>query len=79
MAEPKISTQPIAEKKSSYRKWIEAEGMALMEGFYIEDIKDVPLQSWERTGGTAVKPTIPISAKFLPVKASNHKGTSLKR
>jgi hypothetical protein len=25
MAEPMISTQPIAEKKNSYRKWIEAE------------------------------------------------------
>src|SRR6266850_1305275 len=55
MAEPKISTQPIAEKKSSYRKWIEAEGMALMEGFFIEDIKDVPLQPWERTGGLGVR------------------------
>jgi oxalate decarboxylase/phosphoglucose isomerase-like protein (cupin superfamily) len=55
MAEPKISTQPIAEKKSSYRKWIEAEGMALMEGFFIADIKDVPLQPWERTGGLGVR------------------------
>ena len=55
MAEPKISTQPIAEKKSSYRKWIESEGIALIEGFFIEDIKNVPLQPWERNGGSGVR------------------------
>ena len=55
MAEPKISTTPIAENKSSYRKWIEAEGIPLVEGFFIEDIKKVPLQPWERKGGLAAR------------------------
>src|SRR5262252_4367939 len=55
MPEPKISNQPIAEKKSSYQKWIKAEGIALLEGFFIEDIKDVPLKPWERIGGLAVR------------------------
>lgn len=55
MPEPKISTQVIAEKKSSYRKWIESEGIALVEGFFIEDIKTVPLQPWKRKGGLAVR------------------------
>jgi hypothetical protein len=39
MGEPKVSDKPIAEKKGSYRKWVEAEGVSLIEGFFIEDIK----------------------------------------
>jgi oxalate decarboxylase/phosphoglucose isomerase-like protein (cupin superfamily) len=53
--QPKISDQSIAEKKSSYRKWIEAEGVPLMEGFFIEDLKTIPLQPWERKGGLGVR------------------------
>ena len=55
MPEPKISDKPIAEKKSSYRKWIEAEGIPLVEGFFIEDIKKVELSPWERIGGSAAR------------------------
>jgi len=55
VVQPKISTQPIAEHKSSYRKWIEAEGIPLVEGFFIEDVKKVPLAPWQRQGGTAVR------------------------
>ena len=55
MSEPKISSQPIAEKKSSYRKWIEAESIPLIEGFFIEDIKEVPLKPWERKGALGTR------------------------
>jgi len=55
MSEPKISSQPIAEKKSSYRKWVEAERIPLMEGFFIEDIKQVPLEPWERKRGLGAR------------------------
>ena len=55
MSEPKISSQPIAEKKSSYRKLVEAERIPLMEGFFIEDIKQVPLELWERKGGLGAR------------------------
>ncbi|MFQ5851528.1 MAG: cupin domain-containing protein [Candidatus Binatia bacterium] len=55
MGEPKISTQPIAEKKSSYRKWVEAEGIPLIEGFFIEDIRTVALKPWKRKGGLGVR------------------------
>ena len=53
--EPRISTQPIAEKKSSYRKWIEAEGVPLIEGFFIEDLNSVPLHPWDRKGGLGAR------------------------
>ncbi len=55
MLEPKISTQVIAEKKSSYRKWIEAEKIPLIEGFFIEDINSVPLSHWARVGAPAAR------------------------
>ncbi|MBI4527605.1 MAG: cupin domain-containing protein [Deltaproteobacteria bacterium] len=51
MAEPKISNQQIAEKKSSYRKWVEAEGVPLIEGFFVDDINTLPLKPWDRKGG----------------------------
>ncbi len=52
---PKISTQPIAEKKSSYRKWIESEGIPLIEGFFIEDLKTMALYPWDRKGGLGAR------------------------
>lgn len=55
MGEPQISSQPIAEKKSSYHKWIEGEGIPLIEGFFIEDIKEVPLEPWGRKGGLGAR------------------------
>jgi len=55
MPEPKISTQQIAEKKSSYRKWIDAEGVPLIEGFFLDDIAAAPLSPWDRVGGNAVR------------------------
>jgi len=53
--EPKISTQPIAEKKSSYRKWIETEGIPLIEGFFIEDLTTMSLYPWDRKGGLGAR------------------------
>ena len=53
--EPKISTQQIAEKKSSYRKWVEKEGIPLIEGFFIEDLKTLDLQPWDGKGGMGVR------------------------
>ena len=55
MEEPKISTRPIAENRTSYRNWEESEGIPLIEGFFIEDIRKVPLEPWARTGGLACR------------------------
>ncbi|MBI4528254.1 MAG: cupin domain-containing protein [Deltaproteobacteria bacterium] len=46
---------PLPEKKSSYRKWLELEGIPLIEGFFMEDLKKVPLQPWGRKGGLAAR------------------------
>jgi len=55
MEEPKISTRAIAENRSSYRNWVENEGIPLIEGFFLEDIREVPLEPWARTGGLACR------------------------
>lgn len=55
MAEPVVSTQPIAEKKSSYWKWLETEGVPVVEGFFVEDLKTVPVTPWKRTGGLGTR------------------------
>jgi oxalate decarboxylase/phosphoglucose isomerase-like protein (cupin superfamily) len=55
MPEPKTSDKVIAEKKSSYRKWIETEGVPLVEGFFMEDINEVPLKHWARLNAPAVR------------------------
>lgn len=53
--EPKISAKPIAEKGSSYQRWVEGEGIPLIGGFFIEDIQKVPLEPWKLTGGLAAR------------------------
>ena len=55
MEEPKISTKSITEKGSSYKRWVASEGIPIIEGFFIEDIRKVPLEPWKRTGGLAAR------------------------
>jgi len=37
--------------KSSYEKWVESEGIPIMKTFFVEDIRTVKLEPWERKGG----------------------------
>ena len=55
MEESKISTRQNGENKSSYRSCVESEGIPLIEGFFIEDIRKVRLEPWARTGGLAAR------------------------
>lgn len=41
-------------EKSTYQKWLEAEGIPVIRDFYIKDIRKVPLEPWERKGGLGV-------------------------
>ncbi|HEY3303318.1 MAG TPA: cupin domain-containing protein [Candidatus Binatia bacterium] len=50
-----IARQPITDRRSSYIKWVEAEGIPLIQGFFIADVKTVPLGRWERIGGQAAR------------------------
>ena len=55
MIEPKISKESISPKKSSYKTWIESEGIPLIQSFFVEDIATEPLTPWPRTGGLGVR------------------------
>src|SRR5215510_11459653 len=55
MEEPKISTKLITEKGSSYKRWVASEGIPVIEGFFIEDISEVPLETWKRTERLSVR------------------------
>lgn len=40
--------------KTPYEEWIEREGIPVIRGHYVEDIKTVPLAPWRRMGGSGV-------------------------
>ncbi|HXQ33541.1 MAG TPA: hypothetical protein VN843_05925 [Anaerolineales bacterium] len=44
MQEPTISTKPIAENRGSYKSWVPSEGIPIIQGFFIEDIRKVALE-----------------------------------
>lgn len=39
-------------RKSAYYRWMQAEGLPIVEGHGIEDVRDLKLAPWKRTGGT---------------------------
>ncbi|MFQ5683530.1 MAG: ethanolamine ammonia lyase-activating protein [Candidatus Binatia bacterium] len=39
------------ERLTTYEKWIREEGIPIMEGYSVEDLRDVPREPWARTGG----------------------------
>lgn len=38
-------------EKSIYQRWLEREGLPVIREYYIQDIRKVPLEPWERKGG----------------------------
>ena len=55
MVEPKIANESIRANCSSYKQWVETEGIPLIESFFVEDIASEPLAPWPRTGGLGVR------------------------
>jgi hypothetical protein len=41
-------------RKTFYEEWVEREGLEIIRGFHIGDLKQAPLRRWERVGGWAV-------------------------
>ncbi len=41
-------------KPTYYQEWVKREGLRIIEGHYIYDLRDVELDPWERRGGSAV-------------------------
>ncbi len=38
-------------KKTPYEIWVESEGIPVIKTFFVEDIRKIPLEWWERKGG----------------------------
>ncbi len=38
-------------RKTSYDKWVESEGIPIVKTFFVDDIRSVKLEWWERKGG----------------------------
>jgi mannose-6-phosphate isomerase-like protein (cupin superfamily) len=43
-------TQPKVDGRPTYQRYIEGEGVPIVEGLYIQDLKSVPVADWARTG-----------------------------
>lgn len=39
--------------KTFYEEWLEQEGLLVVQGYYVDDLKTVPLAPWRRCGGSA--------------------------
>jgi len=46
------SVPVVFDTRTSYQKWIDEEGLPVIKGFYIEDLKKVELAPWKRKGAT---------------------------
>jgi len=53
MAKPQLqqSEEIVEGAKSSYDRWVEREGIPVIKSFFVEDIRKVPLEPWDRKGG----------------------------
>ena len=40
------------EANTSYEIWLKEEGIPVVEGYGVTDVRDLPLQPWQRTGGS---------------------------
>ncbi len=50
MVNPDETQKPLSQL-SSYDKWLEEEGLPVIRGFHVPDLKDMDLAPWERKGG----------------------------
>lgn len=50
MAQEEVSER---RRMTFYEEWVEAEGLELIRGFFVEDLKRVPVRPWKRVGGLA--------------------------
>jgi oxalate decarboxylase/phosphoglucose isomerase-like protein (cupin superfamily) len=50
----KLARKFAAEKESPYTRWVAAEGLDRISGFYVPNLNTVELKPWPRRGGNAV-------------------------
>ncbi|MBI2989206.1 MAG: cupin domain-containing protein [Deltaproteobacteria bacterium] len=50
-AEPHPYVRYLNQKYGTYRKFLEEEGLPVIEGHYVKDVRTLPLKEWPRKGG----------------------------
>ena len=55
MQAPRISTASVGGTGGTHRKWVENEGISLVEGFFVQDFAAVPLAPGARSRGLGVR------------------------
>lgn len=50
MSEP-TPIKPVFDLKTTYEKWLDEEGLPVIKGFFVEDLKSVEVAPWKRKGG----------------------------
>ncbi|MBI4329976.1 MAG: ethanolamine ammonia lyase-activating protein [Chloroflexi bacterium] len=51
MTGPSASHDPRKKYRSAYQRWVQTEGIPVVEGYAVEDLNNLPLAPWGRKGG----------------------------
>jgi|GEM_PF-3436880 len=78
MQEPTISTKPIAENRSSYKSWVASEGIPIIQGFFLEDIRKVPREPGRERGDRLVGFVLQAPAGPMTLHLRDPSGKALK-
>ena len=54
MSEQKELSYIAKDTRTFYEKWQEAEGLDVIKGMFVEDLRKIPLKPWKRKGGLGV-------------------------
>lgn len=54
VADEGLASKFAEEKETPYTRWVAAEGLDIISGHYVPDLRAVELKSWERRGGLGV-------------------------
>ncbi|HEY2793768.1 MAG TPA: hypothetical protein VGJ28_15495 [Micromonosporaceae bacterium] len=50
----KLASKFATEKDTPYTRWVAAQGLEIISGHYVRDLRDLPLKPWERRGGRGI-------------------------
>ena len=51
MTEPKEVRTGTLNELTTYEKWVRGEGIPIYTGFFVEDLRTLAVEPWERKGG----------------------------
>ena len=56
--------------RTGYCQWMKSEGVPIVEGFSVEDVRELKLAPWRRMGGAAAPSSIYMAWKDRPACTS---------